>query len=355
MISELVAGIENSISGFSRTIYTALAADLATILYVIAALVFVAMMINSITQAKYLGVAAFVGWNIRIVIIVSMASSLTYFGAIMDGVNALPDAISGALGDTGSVFDTLDKLVRKCWEISDASFQDATFGISVTGAIVWLVGVFIGAIGTLLALVAKGGLAVALGLAPIFIASLISSGTSQIFGTWAKSVIGLVLILVLLTTMMSLVATIFADAISKVKAEGSMNEWGAFILVCIISIALMLMIVPLANGMAGSVTSVSSGLLQSAGVAGGLINAMSAASNATKSAYAGGKTLGAMADSAKDGNGMRDSVARAMQARKDIAHKSRNMGSAARQSYAADTYRKSIKAAREAALTKAQD
>jgi type IV secretion system protein VirB6 len=346
MIEGFVGLIETAINNFSQEAYIKLAADLASALWLIAALIFVVMMINALVQVKEIGLMAYVGWFIRVAIIISMASSWSYFQPIYQGVQSLPDTIAGELTGTANVWQALDEIALQCFTMSQTAIENATWGLSITGAILWVVGAIIVAFGTGLALIAKGGMAVVLGLAPVFIATLLSSATANIFAAWAKTVVGLIMVIVVLTGIVALIQSLFTSELTGLSDVNNMEDSGRFLAVCIVAIVMLTQIPSLAGGMSGAIVSASSGLAVASGLAGAAKDAMSAARNGTGSLIAGGKTAGAMAEAARDGSGIRDSASRAMQARRDIASRSRNQSSAARQSYAADRYRKSIQSAR---------
>ncbi|WP_300074075.1 type IV secretion system protein [uncultured Ruegeria sp.] len=346
MIEHFVGFIEESINNFARTAYNALAADLASGLWLVAALIFVAMMINAVTQIKDIGLMAYVGWFMRMAIIISMASSWTYFQPIYSGVQSLPDSIAGALTGTANVWQSLDEIAAQCFAEAEKAIQNAAMGLSLTGAILWVVGAIIVAFGTGLALIAKGGMAVALGLAPVFISTLLSSSTSNIFASWAKTVIGLVMLIVVLTGVVALIQALFVAEVSRISNTGGMADTGRFLAVCIVSIVMLTQIPGLASGVSGAIVSGASGLAVTSKVAGFAKDALSSTSRAPGQINASAKTGAAMAAAARSGAGLRDSAARAMQARRDIAKSSRSQSPDARRSAAADQYRASIKASR---------
>jgi type IV secretion system protein VirB6 len=346
MIQEFVSSIEAAISSFSQQAFNSLAADLASALWAIAALIFVAMLINGVLQIREIGFGGYVGWIIRATIIIGMASSWSYFQPIYQGVQSLPDSIAGALTGTTNVWQALDDIAEQCFTMGQTAIENATWGLSITGAVLWVVGAIIVAFGTGIALIAKGGMAVLLGLAPVFIATLLSSATANIFAAWAKTTVGLVMVIVVLTGIVALIQTLFAAELNTVEDVNNMTASGRFLAVCIISIVMLTQIPSLAGGMSGAIVSASSGLAVASGMAAAARNVMGTTAGAGRSTVAGGKTAAAMAAAARDGTGVRDSASRAMQARRDIAHRSRNQDSAARQSYAADRYRQSIQAAR---------
>ncbi len=346
MIEGFVANIEDAINNFTETAFNNLAEGLASALWQIAALVFIVMMINAILQIKQIGVLSYVGWYVRIAIIILMATSWANFEPIYNGINGLADNISGAMTSGPNVWATLDNIVDKCFTLGSSAFENTTWGLSLTGVVLWVAGAIIAAFGTGIALIAKGGLAVALGLAPVFISTLMVSGSANIFAAWAKTVVGLVMIIVVLTGVVSLITALFDSQISAVTTESGIAAMGQFLAVCIIAIVMLTQIPSLASGMAGAIIAASSGLAAAAGMAGGLKNLMSAANSGVQNTVAAGKTAAAMTSAAKDGSGIRDSASRAMNARREIMNQSRNLGSAARQSRAADNFRAGLQTSR---------
>nr|WP_302477958.1 type IV secretion system protein [Ruegeria atlantica] len=293
------------------------------------------MLINGVLQIREIGFGGYVGWIIRATIIIGMASSWSFFQPIYQGVQTLPDSIAGALTGTTNVWQALDEIALQCFLMGQQAIENATWGLSITGAILWVVGAVIIAFGTGMALIAKGGLAVLLGLAPVFIATLLSSATANIFAAWAKTTVGLIMVIVVLTGIVSLIQALFASELGSLSDVNDMEASGRFLAICIVAIVMLTQIPSLAGGMSGAIVSASSGLAVATG-----------ASDGARGAVAGGKTAAAMASAARDGTGVRDSASRAMQARRDIAHRARNQDGAARQSYAADRYRQSIRQAR---------
>ena len=346
MIQDFVSSIESAISNFSQQAYTSLAADLASALWAIAALIFVAMLINGVLQIREIGFGGYVGWVIRATIIIGMASSWSFFQPIYQGVQTLPDSIAGALTGTTNVWQALDEIALQCFLMGQQAIENATWGLSISGAILWVVGAVIVAFGTGMALIAKGGLAVLLGLAPVFIATLLSLATANIFAAWAKTTVGLIMVIVVLTGIVSLIQALFASELGSLSDVNDMEASGRFLAICIVAIVMLTQIPSLAGGMSGAVVSASSGLAVATGAVAAARSALGTASDGARGAVAGGKTAAAMASAARDGTGIRDSASRAMQARRDIANRARNQDGAARQSYAADRYRQSIQQAR---------
>ncbi|MFY2823392.1 MULTISPECIES: type IV secretion system protein [Ruegeria] len=346
MIQDFVSSIEAALNNFSQQAYNSLAADLASALWAIAALIFVAMLINGVLQIREIGFGGYVGWIIRATIIIGMASSWSFFQPIYQGISSLPDTIAGELTGTTNVWEALDDIALQCFLMGQQAIENATWGLSITGAILWVVGAVIVAFGTGMALIAKGGLAVLLGLAPVFIATLLSSATANIFAAWAKTTVGLIMVIVVLTGIVSLIQALFSSELTAVEDVNNMEASGRFLAICIVSIVMLTQIPSLAGGMSGAIVSASSGLAVATGAAAAARSALGTASDGARGAVAGGKTAAAMASAARDGTGVRDSASRAMQARRDIAHRARNQDGAARQSYAADRYRQSIRQAR---------
>lgn len=346
MIQDFVTSIETAINNFSEQAYNSLAADLATGLWTIVALITVAMLINGVLQIREIGFGGYVGWMIRATIIISMASSWSYFQPIYQGLQTLPDSIAGALTGTANVWEALDDIAVQCFRMGQTAIENATWGLSITGAILWVVGAIIVAFGTGMALIAKGGLAVLLGLAPVFIATLLSASTANIFAAWAKTTVGLIMIIVVLTGIVALIKTLFASELGALNDVNDMQASGRFLAVCIVAIVLLTQIPSLAGGMSGAIVSASSGLAVASGGLAAAKNALGMTGHGAQGLMAKAKTGAAMAEAARDGTGVRDSASRAMKARRDIANRSRNQSGAARQSYAADRYRQSVKAAR---------
>ena len=143
MIQDFVSSIEAALNNFSQQAYNSLAADLASALWAIAALIFVAMLINGVLQIREIGFGGYVGWIIRATIIIGMASSWSFFQPIYQGISSLPDTIAGELTGTTNVWEALDDIALQCFLMGQQAIENATWGLSITGAILWVVGAVI--------------------------------------------------------------------------------------------------------------------------------------------------------------------------------------------------------------------
>ena len=154
--------------------------------------------INVMMQWMPLRVTDFAKWSVRYLIILAVATSWGQFLPFYDMLTNVPSSIGAALlsviGHT-TLNGALDEMVTSIFDFSDrAADESGFFSISLLSIVLAIVGSLMACVAILVAGIAKVGLAMAVSLAPIFIASLLFRGTSDLFSSWAKFTLGFALI-----------------------------------------------------------------------------------------------------------------------------------------------------------------
>ena len=148
----------------------------------------------------------------RYLIILAVATSWSQFLPFYDMLTNVPSSVGARLLDvsgTVSLNEALDTMVTSIFDFSDrAADESGFFSISLLSIILAIVGALMACVAILVAGIAKVGLAMAVSLAPLFIASLLFRGTSDLFSSWAKFTLGFALIPLVLAGVMGVIVGI---------------------------------------------------------------------------------------------------------------------------------------------------
>ncbi|WP_326525941.1 type IV secretion system protein, partial [Sphingomonas sp.] len=133
--------------------------------------------------------------------------------------------------------------------------------MTVVGALMACVAIVVAGIG-------KIGLAMAVSLAPIFIACLLFKATSDLFSTWCKFTLGFALIPLVLAGVMGVIVNLGAGMIDEVESSGALTDAAGFLILAMAAIFLMSQVPTMVNGLAGTVVATASGLREASQMAG---------------------------------------------------------------------------------------
>jgi type IV secretion system protein VirB6 len=109
----------------------------------------------------------------------------------------------------------------------------------------------------------------AVSLAPLFIASLLFRGTSDLFSSWAKFTLGFALIPMVLAGVMGAIVGIGGAMIAEVNDAITLTDAAGFLIVALAAIFLMSQVPTMVNGLAGTVVATASGVREARQMAGG--------------------------------------------------------------------------------------
>lgn len=210
-----------------------------------------------------------VGRIVRLAVIVGVALQMgLYSGFFSDWLWNAPDALAsyvgGGNGTTNAAY--LDGLMSKMYDFGDAYYQKAQANANAIGIpdlsmmamawAVWAVGVIATGYGAFLLALAKMGLAVALGVGPIFILLTIFEPTKRFFDAWIGQVVNYVFLVMLSAATIKLIMAILekylTDA-SGVVADPALDQALPAIVFSIIGALALMQMPAMASALGGGV------------------------------------------------------------------------------------------------------
>ena len=209
-----------------------------------------------------------VGRIVRLALITGVALNLgRYNSLIADMLWNSPDALAGIIGGgtptTNATF--LDTLMSKMYDFGDAYYQKAqansTLGVPDLGLLfmayaLWGAGVLATGYGAFLLTLAKIGLAVALGVGPIFILLTIFEPTKRFFDTWLGQALNYVFLVMLAASTIKLILTIlqtYLTAAGGALADPSLDQALPAIVFSIIGALALVQMPSMASALGGGV------------------------------------------------------------------------------------------------------
>lgn len=203
-----------------------------------------------------------------------MATSWGQFLPFYDMLTNVPSSVGASLlsvSGATSLNGSLDQMVTSIFDFSDRTADESGFfSISLLSIILAIVGSLMACVAILVAGIAKIGLAMAVSLAPLFIASLLFRGTSDLFLSWAKFTLGFALIPLVLAGVMGAIVRIGGDLIASIDGAATLTDAAPFLIVALAAIFLMSQVPTMVNGLAGTVVATASGVREARQLAGGV-------------------------------------------------------------------------------------
>jgi type IV secretion system protein VirB6 len=210
-----------------------------------------------------------VGRIVRLALIVGVALQLgLYNGFLADMLWNSPDALASYVGggDDTSNAAYLDTLMSRMYDFGDAYYQKAqansTLGIPDLGLLfmayaLWVAGVIATGYGAFLLALAKMGLAVALGVGPLFILLTIFEPTKRFFDAWIGQALNYVFLVMLSAATIKLIMVILekylTDASGVVLADPALDQALPAIVFSIISALALVQMPAMASALGGGV------------------------------------------------------------------------------------------------------
>lgn len=210
-----------------------------------------------------------VGRIVRLALIVGVALQLgLYNGFLADMLWNSPDALASYVGggDDTSNAAYLDTLMSRMYDFGDAYYQKAqansTLGIPDLGLLfmayaLWVAGVIATGYGAFLLALAKMGLAVALGVGPLFILLTIFEPTKRFFDAWIGQALNYVFLVMLSAATIKLIMVILekylTDASGVVLADPALDQALPAIVFSIIGALALVQMPAMASALGGGV------------------------------------------------------------------------------------------------------
>ncbi|MDG5824467.1 type IV secretion system protein (plasmid) [Xylella fastidiosa subsp. pauca] len=161
-----------------------------------------------------------VGRIVRLAVICGIALKIGYYnGFISDFLWNAPDEMANYLGgrDGESNAAFLDTLMSKMYDFGDTYYQKAqantTLGVPNLGFLfmgygIWAAGILATGYGAFLLALAKMGLAITLGIGPIFVLLIMFEPTKRFFDAWLGQTLNYVFLVMLTAAAIKLIMTI---------------------------------------------------------------------------------------------------------------------------------------------------
>ncbi len=308
-ITDNLASIDALVETYAETVFVNFGGPLTTSIRLAGIVALALLGANTIFQWTPLQVTDFLKWGMRYVIVLMVATSWAQFEPIYNIVTDVPSSIGAELLDAGggaTLNEAMDNMVTGIFDFSDrAAEESGYFSINLLSIVLAIVGALMACVAIVVAGIAKIGLAMAVSLAPVFIACLLFKATSDLFSSWARFTLGFALIPLVLAGVMGIIIRIGEDMILEVQTAGTLTDAAGFLIVAMAAIFLMSQVPTMVNRLAGTVVATASGVREmnqmravavATGRGGGAV--LSAASPAVKAVAPAGRA----ASQAESGN-----------------------------------------------------
>lgn len=288
-IQDTLDKVDASVATYAQSVFVDFGGPIATTIRLAGLVSLTFLAINVIMQWAPLRVTDFVKWGVRYLIILAVATSWGQFLPFYDMLTNVPSSIGAKLLNVSgavSLNGALDDMVTSIFDFSDrAADESGFFSISLLSIILAIIGSLMACVAILVSAIAKIGLAMAVSLAPLFIASLLFRGTSDLFSSWAKFTLGFALIPLVLAGVMGAIVGIGGQMIPTVETAFTLTDAAGFLIVALAAIFLMSQVPTMVNGLAGTVVATASGVREARQLAGGVGMAGSGVKAAARTAH----------------------------------------------------------------------
>lgn len=265
-ISDALTAIDGAILTYAETVFGAFAGPLTGALQAmgLAGLAFVGF--NALTSFYPIRVSEYLKWGLRYVIILSLATSWAQFAPIFDIITNVPSSVGATLlAQTGAINlnVAMDDMVTNIFNVSDDVTRRGgtfNFGMALTAAILTILGAFMACVAIIVAAIGKIGLAMAVSLAPIFIASLLFRATSDLFTTWTRFTLGFAMIPLALAGIMGAIIGVGTAWMVGPGGVTRLADVAGFLIVVLAGIIMMSQIPTIVNSLAGGIVATANGI-----------------------------------------------------------------------------------------------
>jgi len=308
-ITDTLDLIDAAISGYAESVFTGFAGPVTTMIQAGGVLGLALIAANAIFQFVPIRMSNYFTWAIRYVMILSVATSWSQFQPIYEILTNTPGSIGAALiGATGApnLNAALDNMVTEIFNFSDRANEASNWtGISMTAVVLIVLGALMACVAILVSALAKIGLAMSVSFAPIFIASLLFKGTSNLFESWSRFTIGFALIPLVLAGVMGAVIGVGQSLIGTAAGATQMSQAASFIIVIFAAVFMMFNIPSLVTGLAGTIVTTGTGIAEARAAARNASNTITAPVRTAYSGFARYDAGKEAADHVRDNGGGR--------------------------------------------------
>jgi len=273
-IQDTLDTIDATVATYAQSVFVDFGGPMTTTIRLAGVAALALLGVNVVMQWTPIRVTDFAKWGVRYIIILAVATSWSQFLPFYDMLTNVPSSVGAKLLDvsssTTSLNGALDEMVTSIFDFSDrAADESGFFSISLLSIVLAILGALMACVAILVAGIGKIGLAMAVSLAPLFIASLLFKGTSDLFSSWAKFTLGFALIPLVLAGVMGAIVGIGGELIVKIETARTLTDAAAFLIVALAAIFLMSQVPTMVNGLAGTVVATATGVREARQLAGG--------------------------------------------------------------------------------------
>jgi len=352
MIEGVLNNIDVQVNLVTQTTFGSLAGEIGTLALILGSIGFLILTLNMLVQLVPMHGGAVFAWAVKFLLVTAAASSWAFFEPIYQAIVGLGDGVASLMlgGGTG-IASGLQQTVNVLWANYDTLISQS--GLSNVGAgfsavLVAVVAIFLTCAGIMVIGISKMGLAIALGLAPLFIISLLFKATSDLFGSWTKFTLSFVMVLILTAGIIGVLTQVLDMATDTATDADSLEDMIAVLVISVATIFFLMQVPSYASALAGSIASAGVSLSSAGGaMAGGAKSAVSNSAGAVGDTYTASKVAGAAVAAGKAERASGGSVFAAAQATAregaDIYNKSRASTNARLRGAAAESLSKTNK------------
>ena len=269
LLSELSSGLETYWGNVSADIVAAITPSVITGLMIYMALWGWSMMRGLISEPVVDGMARM----LRLTLVTTVAINIGYYNGFLaemlwQSPDALANIVASGYADGTSNMQFLDSLMGRFYDMgtayNDKAHADAgvtgipDLSLWFTGLAVWIVGGAVTLYAAFLLTLCKMGLALLLGVGPIFVAFLLFEPTKKFFDAWIGQALNFVFLVMLTAAVVKLFVAIIetylsAPGVVAAMADPSINQALPPIVFSIIGVLLMTWLPSVASALGGGV------------------------------------------------------------------------------------------------------
>ena len=289
-INNTLTLIDTAIASYSQNVFTGFAGPVTTMIQAGGVVGLALIALNSLFQFVLIRMSSYITWGVRYVIVLSVATTWSQFEPIYNILTNVPGNIGAALLSATSAPNlnlAMDEMVTAVFDFSDrASEESGWLGISLTSVVLIVLSALMACVAILVSALAKVGLAMAVSLAPVFIACLMFNSTRSLFESWTRFTLGFALIPLVLAGVMGAVIGIGQTLATGAESASTISAAAGFIIVIFAAIFMMFNIPSLVTGLAGTIVTAGTGIAEARAAARNATNIATAAPSAAYSAVA---------------------------------------------------------------------
>ncbi len=261
LILETMNLIDTAVQSYVAGVFAKVSAPIKTVLQASGVVGLGFMAVNSLFQFKPIQFSEYFNWAVKYILILMMATVWANFEPIYNIVTNVPAEYGGAildstgLGAGGNLNQQLDAFAGTVFKIGGAWMKKGSlFNLlpKIIGVLIMVLGAFLVVAAVLIMAIGKIGLAMAMSLAPIFIATLVFRQTSDLFSTWTKFALGFASVPMVMAGIMGVMLGLSKTFLDQATDANKLQQIMPLILILLACIFLIWQIPQLVQALSGS-------------------------------------------------------------------------------------------------------